>query len=426
MPSPISRCRQLVAVLALFGALTPACAAPAALTLAEAQDIAILRSRQLVGIDASISAAREMAVAAGQRPDPVLKLGVDNLPLSGPDRFSLGGDFMTMRRLGVMQELTGADKRHWRAEGYARAADKSAAEKAAAGAAIRSQTAVAWFDRLYAGRMAQLAAEQQAEARIAIDAAEASYRAGRASQADVLAARGELALADDRASETARRERTAAINLTRWVGSEAERPLAAPPAIDVLGLDPARLAAQSAQHPQIAVLAREEARAQAQVQLAQADKKPDWSVEVALQQRGSAYANMISVGLSVPLQWDRKDRQQREVSAKLAMVEQARAEREEAEREHAAEIRTMAEEWDSARERIARYERELLPLAASRTQALLAAYNGGKASLADLLAGRRNETALRVQMLQLQMDSARIWAQLNFLFSHPDTTHTSP
>ncbi len=56
-------------------------------------------------------AARELAVAEGQLPDPVLRLGVDNLPVNGPDQGSLTRDFMTMRRLGVTQEYVSADKR---------------------------------------------------------------------------------------------------------------------------------------------------------------------------------------------------------------------------------------------------------------------------------------------------------------------------
>jgi hypothetical protein len=47
--------------------------------------------------------------------------------------------------------------------------------------------------------------------------------------------------------------------------------------------------------------------------LAEANKKPDWSVEVAFQQRGSAYSNMVSVGISLPFQWDQKNRQDREL-----------------------------------------------------------------------------------------------------------------
>src|SRR4051812_46996459 len=80
-----------IAVLAIIGSGSFSCGAHAAagpLTLAEAQRLALERSRQLSAQDHAVIASREMASAAGQLPDPVLKLGVDNLPLSGADRFS--------------------------------------------------------------------------------------------------------------------------------------------------------------------------------------------------------------------------------------------------------------------------------------------------------------------------------------------------
>ena len=137
-------------------------------------------------------------------------------------------------------------------------------------------------------------------------------------------------------------------------------------------------------------------------------------------QRGPAYSNMISVGVSVPLPWDRSNRQDREVASKLAMLDQTRNEREEMLRGHVAEIRAMIAEWENDRERSARYQRELLPLASERTEATVGAYRGAKASIIDVLAARRNEIDVRMQALQLEMDTARLWAQLNFLQPEDD------
>ena len=137
-------------------------------------------------------------------------------------------------------------------------------------------------------------------------------------------------------------------------------------------------------------------------------------------QRGPAYSNMISVNVSVPLQWDQRNRQDREVAAKLAMLDQARAEREDMLRAHVAEVRAMMVEWENDRERLARYEREVLPLATERTEVTLAAYRGAKASIVDVLTARRGEVDIRMQALQLEMDTARLWAQLNFLFPDSD------
>ncbi|HEX7635738.1 MAG TPA: TolC family protein, partial [Noviherbaspirillum sp.] len=194
---PSQRKEVAVAVLAALLSLSGiARAVPAALPLAEAQQLAIQRSRQLPAQDAAVAASRQMAVAAGQLPDPVLKLGVDNLPVNGPDRFSVSSDFMTMRRIGVMQEFTRADKRQLRADRFEREAEKTLAEKDKTIAAIERDTALAWLDRYYAEVMAAVIAEQGTQARLEIQAAESAYRAGRGSQADIFAARSALASFD--------------------------------------------------------------------------------------------------------------------------------------------------------------------------------------------------------------------------------------
>ncbi|MFZ6844208.1 TolC family protein [Undibacterium sp. RuTC16W] len=412
-PFPVGR--AFVTGLLVLSSLS-ALAMESPLSLGQAQQLAVARSRQIVAQNQAIVASREMAVATGQLADPVLKVGIDNLPINGPDRGSLTSDFMTMRRVGVMQEFTDSDKRQWRAARFERAADKSVAEKNTLIATIQRDTAIAWLDRYYAERIADLVAEQGGQARIEIDAAEGSYRAGRGSQADIFVARSALSLLDDRTSEIQRKLRNAKTMLSRWTGLPSDVALGDIPAIDTIRLDLASLETTLAHHPQIAMLSRQTDIADAEVKLAEANKKSDWSVEIAFQQRGPAYSNMISIGLSLPFQWDQKNRQNRELSAKLAMAEQTKAERDEQLRAHVAETRTTVDEWQTNRERAIRYEKELIPLAQERTQALIAAYRGGKSSLTELLAARRAEVDIRLQLLQLQADTARLWAQLNFLF----------
>ena len=362
-----------------------------------------------------MSAARDMAVAAGQLPDPTLRAGIDNLPLGGADRFSLGSDFMTMRRIGLMQEFTRLGKRRARAQRYEGEAAKSQATRLAIATQIERDTALAWLERYYAEQMASLVAEQAVQAGLAIDAADSAYRAGRASQADLLKARSVLALVKDRASEIGRRVRNAGTMLARWTGADPGTPLIGLPALDVIGLDPASLERQLENHPQVAVMNRQQDIAQADATLAKANRTPDWSVEVAFQQRGSAYSNMVSVGVSIPLQWDRKNRQDRELSASLSLLEQAKAERDETLREQVATTRVLVNEWENNRERRARYQKEVIPLAEARTEATVTAYRGGKASLADVLEARRNDIDVRLEALQLETETARLWAQLNFL-----------
>lgn len=400
-----------------INAVTPAFAAGTSLTLADAQSIALARSRQIASQDWSVLSSQEMAAAAGQLPDPILKLGIDNLPVNGADQFSLTDDFMTMRRVGVMQEITSADKRHARTELYQRLADKTRAEQGVTIAAIQRDTALAWLDCYYAEQIALAIKQQITQNQFEIQAAASSYRTGRANQADIFAARSALALLEDKASEMQQRINSARTLLARWIGEPVEVELTDPPLMDSIRLNPAMLESQLEHHLQIAVLNQQINLARADAKLAQANKNSDWSVGLAYQQRGSAYSNMVSIEVSIPIQWDQKNRQDRELYSKLAMVEQATADRDEALRQHVAETRAMISEWQNNRERIRRFELTLLPLASQRIEAELASYRGGKASLLDLLAARRSEIELRIQLLQLQNDTARLWEQLNFLTS---------
>ena len=417
--------RFIFGLILSLAAASLAGAAEPALTLPEAQRLAAARSRQLVAQDSAALASREMALAAGQLPDPALKVGIDNLPVTGPDAYSVTNDFMTMRRIGLMQEFTRGEKRQLRAERFEREAERAVAEKFAMLATIQRDTALAWLDRYYAEAMAAAIAEQARETGLEVEAAENAYRTGRGSQADIFAARSAKASLEDRASEIGRRIRTAKTMLARWVGTASETPLAGKPDTDAIRLDTRSLDAQLAHHPQIATLTRQVELAATEAKLAQANTKADWSLEAAYQQRGSAYSNMISIGVSIPLQWDQRNRQDREVAAKLAIADQAEAQREEALRAHISEVRAQIQDWENGRERLARYGRELLPLARERTQAMLAAYRGGRASLTDVLAARRNEIEVRVQALQLEMETARLWAQINFMFPDEASRHAN-
>ena len=400
--------------LALLGGA--ACAWAGTLGFDRALQLASERSRQVAADDAAAGAAREMAIAAGQLPDPVLKAGVVNLPIDGPDRFSLTRDFMTMRTIGVSQELTRGAKRRARAARFEREAESATASRNLALTNTQRDTAIAWLERYYQERLRDLLVGQRDEARLQVDAADAAYRGGRGSQADVFAARGAVEQIEDRIAQAERQIATAKTMLARWVGADpAKQALGAAPPIDAVGLEATDLEARFAHHPEIRLMAAKEEAAAAEAEVARANKKSDWSVELMYSQRGPAYSNMVSLNVAVPLQWDQPRRQDRELAAKLGGIEQMRAEREEATRAHVAEALAMLQEWQSDHERLARYERALIPLAGERTRAALAAYRGSSGPLAAVLEARRGEIETRLERLRLEVETARLWARLNYL-----------
>jgi hypothetical protein len=85
MPSEAQRrlIRSLLVASAVALAVAPAALAQSPLSLAEAQRLAVERSRGLAGQRLAVDAAREMAVAAGRYPDPVLSLSLQSVPIQG-------------------------------------------------------------------------------------------------------------------------------------------------------------------------------------------------------------------------------------------------------------------------------------------------------------------------------------------------------
>ena len=330
-----------------------------ALTFDEALRLAEDRSQQLRAEDAAALAAREMAAAAAEAPDPVLTAGINNLPVTGPDKFNVNDDFMTMRSVALSRELTRHDKRDAQAERFAREAEAAEAGRALALSDLQRETAAAWFERYFRQRVREVTAQQRDQATLQVEAADLAYRSGLGSQSDVFGARASVAELEDRLAAAVRDEQVATTMLARWIGSAAERPLAALPDIGTVPLHSAGLEEQLAAHPEIALMLKQEAVARADVEIARAATRSDWTIEVMYSQRGPDYSNMMSLNVSKPIQWRESRRQGREVAARLATAERARAQREEETRAHLAEAMALLQSWQANRARLDRYAQTL-------------------------------------------------------------------
>ena len=108
--------------------------------------------------------------------------------------------------------------------------------------------------------------------------------------------------------------------------------------------------------------------AKTDVELARAEKRPDWSAELSYQARGSDFSDMVSLEFRVGLPLFTRHRQNPVIDEKLARVRALEAERDSEIRMHTAEVRAALAEWRVSRERLKRYTTELLPLASDRVR----------------------------------------------------------
>lgn len=278
-------------------------------------------------------------------------------------------------------------------------------------AALRRDVAQAWIERYFAERMAKVVDEQYAETDLQRETLQAGLRADKVQPGDLLAVQVNLQSLLDRRAEYRRQAARATALLSRWLGAESTRPLAALPGRP-LPASHNDVTTHVKNHPHLQVLERQIDVARNDAALARAANKPDWGLEVAYAQRGSQFSNMLSVQLSIDLPLFQSNRQDRSVAAKMAQVEQARALREDALRQHLAEAQATWSDWEAATARLQRFDDTLLPLSRERTQLALAAYRGGQGPLATALEARRIEIELRLQQLQLAAEQGRAYAQL--------------
>lgn len=398
---------------AVAAAILPALAAAAPLTLDDAVQRSVQRSEAARAARAGAMGAREAAHAAGQLPDPMLGVGIENLPATGPERFSTTREGMTMKRIALSQEWVPAGKRALREAAATAAVAREGANVAASMADTRLQAALAYIDAYYAGEALELASSSHHHADEALRIAKARLATAGMNAPDVLALSAAEGLAGDEAAEARQQLSSAQVGLARWTGT-ADEQFAAPafPAAPDEDTFVQR-------HPMVVAKQREIEMARRDAAVMAANRRPNWTWEVAYGQR-TGLPDLVSVGVSIPLPVAPGARQDRETASKLAMADKAEAELAESVRAAQAEYRTLASDAARLSGRIASIEANVLEPARQRTAASTAALGANQSTLAMTFEARHMELEARRKLLGLQRDLARVQAQLAFKPLRPE------
>ncbi len=403
-----------LSVLALVAPL--ACAQP--LTLEEALRSGEAQSPRLAAQRSMLRSAEHQIGRATELPDPRLRFGIDNLPLTGEDRFRYDRDFMTMRSIGWMQDFPNAAKRQARGFRAERARDVEQAMLASQRAMLHRELALTWFEVHFSGRVRDALETLVQQFTAQADAVTAGVARGRQTAAESFMLRGAVEQARDRALDQERVIARARAALAAFLGGDARRPLGAPPDTAKLPQRGETLLGRLGEHPQLRVYDQREGLARAETDLARTAKNSDWSLEVGYAQRRPAFSNMLSVMVAFELPWQAERRQDRDIASRLAEIDQARAQREDARRMHEAELRGWLADHETATRRIERYRSSLLPLARERVNAALAAYQGGRGELASVLEANRAVTETELGLIGIEAERAKAWANLSFQYPH--------
>jgi len=398
---------RFLAVAAAIAATLPALCGAEPLSLDQALTLATQRSQSARAARAGIASAMELARAAGQLPDPMLSVGVDNLPITGPERLSTTADSMTMKRIGISQEWLSAEKRSTReAAAGAQILRERLAEEAAL-ADTRLQAALAYVDAFYAGEALKLTTLNEHHVHEEFEAARARVASASGSSQEVLALAASRGLAEDESADVRQSQAAALVALQRWVGLQPDS-LTAPslPALLQEG-------AYVANHPAVLAAQRDIEVARREAAVAATNRRPNWTWQVAYGQR-TGFPDMMSLGVSIPLPVAPAERQDRETASRLALVERTEANLEEARRMATAEFRSLSSDAQRLSERIQRYRWGIVTPTRQRIDAALAGYGSNQVTLVTVFEARHADLEVQRKLLALGRDLARLRAQLAF------------
>lgn len=328
----------------------------------------------------AIEAAQSDLIAADQLPDPKLSVELLEQRIAGPFRFSPrpGRNGFPRQKIGISQYFPNGAKRRARA-GQAEADIAVArANKLAEIQDVRLYAALAWIDLYYAKRrlrILDILDQSLKDLSVTVEARleSGSSRAAQAFEPERLIAK----LADRRSRRKADIGRGRAM-LARWTGIQNPQIDGGPPDIT---LNPSALMAKIEQLPLIEIQQARVARAEADIDLARANKRPDFAINAAYAHRRPEYGEYVSVGVTIDLPLFAKKRQNPKINARMLDADAARLEVLETKKQLVADLAADLAANKSHRENWERSRDTLLPLAKKQAELDQISYSANRVDL---------------------------------------------
>lgn len=129
----------------------------------------------------------------------------------------------------------------------------------------------------------------------------------------------------------------------------------------------------------------EDRRAQAELDLARAGRRPDWSVEASYQRRDPAFGDMVSVGASVRLPLFQGQRQEPLIAARSADARRVGAERAAVRRQLEADLQRDLAQHAMDHDQWARARDVILPAVMRQSDLETAAYAAGRIGIVEIV-----------------------------------------
>ena len=359
-----------------------------------------------------VGAARARVTPAGLFPDPMLMVGIQNVPL-GRDAGMRGPDEMTMRMIGIGQTLPYPGKLSLARRVAVREVEAAEAAFAATTQQVMQEVRAAYYELAYLDRAFEIVERNQRLLAEFVSITDVRYSVGVTGQQDVLRSRVEATRLAETAVALTEDRRAALARLNAALDRPSESPVTSPQVptrvaraavADSAGrirFVSAALGARAADSPLPSLVALQESavrespvlREQAAMIAAQAARLelaskaylPDFDLSLQYGQRGGGRPDMVTALVSIPIPVQKGRKQDAYVAAARADLAALEAELHARKNELRADVARLHAELERQRAQLALYVKAIIPQGRASLTSATASYQVGRVEFLTVL-----------------------------------------
>ncbi|MBU2880290.1 TolC family protein [Aliiglaciecola lipolytica] len=426
---------QILIAGAFVFALPAAQAAERQLSLGDAVQLAIENDPWQRGNQLQRQALSSQSMAVDTLPDPVLSMGLLNLPTNG---FAFDQEAMTQLKVGIAQQFPRGDSLAIQKRQLQQLAAKHPFMAQDRKAQIAVTVSQLWLDGYAAQQSIQLLQQDSALFEQLAQTVESQYASGqkRTRQEDVVRANVELARLQDRLTQLQSDKETAMAALSQWLAVEDmagivnndvefvldqgdERLLSTIEASQKGAFDRQYYGQILSNHPAVQALNQTISAGQIGVELEQQKYQPQWGVNASYAMRaddqaGQSRADFFSVGVSVDLPLFTNQRQDKAVQAAKYQAESLKTEKRLLLRNMLSQLESLLSQRQRLADRLANYDASILPQMHEQAEAELTAYTSNNGDFGEVMRARIAELNSRLERILIATKKQKVNAHLQY------------
>ncbi len=376
-------------------------------------------------------AIEAQSIAAGTLPDPVLTVGLMNLPTDG---FAFDQEGMTQFKVGLSQQFSRGDSLALQQQALRQSAEQYPWQRADRQAQVKAIVTEAWLNAYRAQQSIQLINQDKALFNQLIDITEASYAnsLGTTRQQDIIRAQLELTRLEDKLVMLEQQFDSAKKRLAQWLPIDM---LSGPVSSDngdvaalmpYQNMQPTGVTEVLMGHPAVVAIEHALRAKSTQIEVAKEAYKPQFGMNVGYGYRddtpmGSSRADLFSIGVSVDLPLFTDNRQDQQVNAAIANAEAVKTTKLITLQKLQGQYFKELSQLSRLAQRRALYVEQLLPQMAEQAEATLNAYTNDDGDFSEVMRARISELNAKIDALNIDIDTQITLARLNYYAAAKDS-----